>query len=47
MQTLFNYVLFLAETITVVVAVLVILGFIIGKAAQPDANEKGKITVKR
>jgi serine protease SohB len=46
MQTLFEYLLFLAETITVVIAAIIVLGFILSKAAQGNANDKGKITIK-
>jgi serine protease SohB len=46
MQTLFEYLLFLAETITVVVAALIVLGFILSKAAQGNSGEKGRITIK-
>ncbi len=47
MEKLFDYLLYLAETITTVIAIIVILGFFISKAAESKLKEKGQITLKR
>jgi serine protease SohB len=46
MDNLFQYLLFLAETITIVIAILIVLGFILSKSNQNNTSDKGKINLK-
>ena len=47
MDFLFNYGLFLAKAVTIVVALLVIVGFIVSTAHRGGGKDKGHIKVTR
>lgn len=47
MEFLTHYGLFFAKTVTIVLAILIILAFIIGKSSKSKNKEKGKLTIKK